>query len=321
DLKVSEIGFGAWAIGGAAYAGEIPIGWGKTDDRTSIKALKKAFTLGVNFYDTADFYGLGHSEELIGKVFGNDPGVIIASKAGHKLNADDRIAIDYSYGYLIEACEKSLKRLKRETIDYYQLHVAKVKDLEKGECIRAMKDLQQTGKIRYWGISLNTYDPEPEALCSFKHQIGDGFQVVLNIINQKILPLLPEMSRKGYGIIARMPLQFGLLSGKFSAYTRFSPDDHRRERLNPQILEDAEVRLNPVRELAVKYKTEPYTFALRFILSFPEISTVIPGIRNEEQVVRNTNDLRILEPDVMKKLQDLYTNDLADFLDKIKKFG
>ena len=320
-LNVSEIGFGGWTIGGPAYAGKIPIGWGRTDDNTSIKALKKSFERGINFYDTADFYGLGHSEELIGKAFRNKTEVIIATKVGHRLSSEGQIEIDYSYDYLIKACNESLRRLKRETIDYYQLHVAKVKDLKKGECIRAMHDLQQTGKIRYWGISLNTYDPEPEAFYFLENRIGNGFQVVLNIINQKILPLLPEMKSKGYGVIARMPLQFGLLSGKFNRDSRFPPDDHRSERLNPEILEEAEKYLKPVWELAEKQNIEPATFALRFILSFPEVSTVIPGIRSEEQVIRNTTGLNLLKPEVIKTVQDLYTTHLTCYLEKLKRFG
>ena len=130
NLNVSEVGFGAWAIGGPAMAGDIPIGWGDVNDKTSIEALKKALDLGINFYDTADFYGLGHSEELIGELWGNRDDIIVASKVGHRLDSDDNIYLDYSKEYIIEACELSLKRLKRESIDFYQLHAAKMEHLE-----------------------------------------------------------------------------------------------------------------------------------------------------------------------------------------------
>ena len=130
DLMVSEIGFGAWAIGGPAMAGEIPIGWGNTDDAVSEQALLRAYDLGVNFFDTADFYGLGHSEELIGRVFNREPNVLVASKVGHRLNVDQSIYLDYSKSYILEACEQSLHRLKRECIDYYQLHTAKLVHLK-----------------------------------------------------------------------------------------------------------------------------------------------------------------------------------------------
>jgi len=202
DLSVSKIGFGAWAIGGPVSAHNIAIGWGETDDSTSIKALRTAFEQGINLFDSADFYELGHSEELIGQVFGNNPEAIIAAKAGHRLNKRKEILFDYSSDYLIRACTGSLKRLKRETIDYCQLHTARVADLEKGECIRAMEDLQKEGKTRYRGISFNTYDPDPELEFFFHHRIGNGFKVVLNIINQRIVSFLPEISALQYGIIA-----------------------------------------------------------------------------------------------------------------------
>ena len=124
--------------------------------------MKKARDLGINFYDTADFYGLGHSEELIGKLWGNREDVIIASKVGHRLDKDQNIYLDYSQDYVIKACELSLKRLRRDSIDFYQLHAAKLVHLENGEYILAMEQLHKEGKIRYWGLSLNTYDPEPE---------------------------------------------------------------------------------------------------------------------------------------------------------------
>ena len=184
DLTVSEIGFGAWGIGGPSMAGEIPIGWGKVDDGISVSALKKSFDRGINFYDTADFYCLGHSEELIGNVFGNRQDVIVASKVGHRINNDGTIRLDYSKNYILEACEKSLKRLKRGSIDYYQLHSAKLDHLENGECIEAMEKLKDEGKIRYWGLSLNTFNPFPEAEFLMKKKLCDGFQIVFNIINQ-----------------------------------------------------------------------------------------------------------------------------------------
>jgi aryl-alcohol dehydrogenase-like predicted oxidoreductase len=321
DLLVSEIGFGAWTIGGPAFAGSIPIGWGDTNDGVSLKALQTAFANGINFYDTADFYGLGHSEELIGQVFGNNPDVIIASKVGHRLDAEDNIQLDYSYDYILHACERSLKRLQRETIDYYQLHTARVPDLENGECIRAMQDLKKAGKIRYWGISLNTYQPEPECNHALQNAIGNGFQVVLNIINQIFLPLLPDSSDHGFGIIARMPLQFGLLTGRFNKESRFSNDDHRATRLNPEILELAEEYLSPVWEVAKKYNTTPGALALRFVLSFKEVSTVIPGIRNDKQVIQNISDLDTIEDSDVQFLRDLYTEHLSILLKKMQQFG
>jgi aryl-alcohol dehydrogenase-like predicted oxidoreductase len=136
DLMVSEIGFGAWAIGGNAVVGSTPIGWGTADDGTSKKAVHAALDAGINFFDTADFYGLGHSETLLGEVLKDNNQVVIATKVGHR-NINDTIVLDYSKEYIISACEKSLKRLHRESIDYYQLHSARMQHLQNGDCIEA----------------------------------------------------------------------------------------------------------------------------------------------------------------------------------------
>jgi aryl-alcohol dehydrogenase-like predicted oxidoreductase len=137
DLKVSEIGFGAWAIGGEAMVGQTAIGWGDTDDVTSVAAIHAALDQGINFFDTADIYGLGHSEELLGKTIGQKNGVIIASKVGN-VSRNEQFTFDYSKEYIIQACEKSLRRLRRDSIDYYQLHSARVQHLVQGDCIEAM---------------------------------------------------------------------------------------------------------------------------------------------------------------------------------------
>src|SRR3954468_12402394 len=134
DLMVSEIGFGAWAIGGNSKVGATPIGWGEADDSVSTSAIHAALDAGINFFDTADFYGLGHSEELLGRELKGNEEAIIATKVGHR-NVSNTIVLDYSKEYIISACEESLKRLKRNTIDYYQLHSARMKHLEQGGCI------------------------------------------------------------------------------------------------------------------------------------------------------------------------------------------
>jgi aryl-alcohol dehydrogenase-like predicted oxidoreductase len=215
DLLVSEIGFGAWAIGGNAMVGTTPIGWGKADDNESITAIHKALDCGINFFDTADFYGLGHSEKILGKTLHNQNDVIIATKVGHR-NINETIQLDYSKQHIINACEQSLQRLQIEAIDYYQLHSARLSHFETEECVAAMEFLQKQGKITYWGLSLNTFYPEPEANFMMQHKIGEGFQLVYNIINQRANTLLTTMQQNNYGIIARMPLQFGLLTGKFT---------------------------------------------------------------------------------------------------------
>ncbi len=305
-LPVSEVGFGAWAIGGSAMVGATPIGWGTVNDSVSIKALKTAVDRGINFFDTADFYGLGHSEELIGKVFGNSDRIIVASKVGHRIKDNETVEPDYSKNYILSACERSLTRLKRESIDYYQLHSPRVVHLARGECVEAMELLKAQGKIRYWGVSLNTFDPFPEAEFMFKHHLDSGIQVALNIINQRAVKTIKLASQKGCGIIARMPFQFGLLTGKFNVNTRFHKDDHRHFRLKPLILERALKELEVVWSLSGKCHLSPTQLSLSFVLSFPEISTVIPGIKTPEQAIANTSGLVELDEDSQKLLRELY---------------
>ena len=293
DLKVSVVGFGAWAIGGAAMAGPTPIGWGPADDETSRAALRSALDAGVNFFDTADFYGLGRSESLIGEVIGNADGAVIATKVGHRLNGDGSIALDYSERHIRAACERSLMRLRRESIDLYQLHSAKVAHLEEGECLVALDKLVQEGKIRYWGISLHTFNPDPEASFLLSRGLGSGFQVVLNILNRRALPVIEQARVAGVGVIARMPLQFGLLTGAMQSDRQFAREDHRSFRLTPEIIDRTRALLAPAWELAASSGHTPAQLAMSYIASIPGVSTIIPGIRTPAQAVENANAIAV----------------------------
>lgn len=316
DLLISEIGFGAWGIGGPAMVGDLPVGWGNVDDNTSIEALKKSFDLGINFYDTADFYGFGHSEELIGKVFGNRDDVIIASKVGHRVE-NNQILLDYSKKHILKSCDESLKRLRRERIDFYQLHSAKLNHLEDGQCIEAMEELKSQGKICYWGISLNTFNPYPEAEFLMNRKLAFGFQLAFNIINQRALKLIDTASKAGYGIIARIPLQFGLLTGKFSKDTKFEKNDHRSFRLKPELLTELLDALEDVFKLSEKYNVDKTTFALSFIMNHQGVSTVIPGIKTPEQAIKNTQPLIKISGDDLKFLHDLYNIKFDELVSKM----
>ena len=316
DLSVSEIGFGAWGIGGPAMVGDVAIGWGDVDDNTSIKALRISNDLGINFYDTADFYGFGHSEELIGKVFGNRDDVIIASKVGHRVE-DEKILLDYTKKHIIKSCEQSLKRLKRDKIDYYQLHSAKLEHLQNGECLEAMEDLKDQGKIRFWGISLNTFNPYPEAEYLIERNLADGFQLVLNIINQRSLKLIQTANEKGYGVIARIPLQFGLLTGKFNKDTSFDKNDHRYFRLKPEFLSELLAAIDDVWEVAAKYNVDKTTFALSFILNHIGVSTVIPGIKTSKQAEKNTKPIITIIEDDINLIHRLFEEKFNELVDKM----
>lgn len=322
DLTVSEIGFGTWAIGGAAFVGNLAIGWGPSDDKVSIAAIHAAMDAGINFFDTADFYGLGHSEMLLGKTIGNRKDILIASKVGQKAGDDGKVAHDYTKDYMIKACDESLQRLQRDHIDFHHLHVARMHHLENGECIEAMQQLQKEGKIRYWGISLITFNPFPEADFFFKNNLGNGFQLVFNLINQKALPILSQAAEKGYGVIARMPLQFGLLSGNIKLGTVFSNDDHRSYRVVPSITEATlQILKEQVWPLCEKYQTTESGLALSYILSYPEISTVIPGIRTPQHVALNTEHLVKIEEADKKHLQQLYQTHWQQVMEMMEKQG
>ncbi len=320
DLLVSEIGFGAWAIGGSAMIGNTAIGWGDAKDDESKKAIHRSLDLGINFFDTADIYGLGHSEKLLGELLGNKKDVIIATKVGN-VSRNEQFTVDYSKGYILKACEESLKRLRRDTIDYYQLHTARINHLENGECIEGMQQLQQEGKVRYWGLSLNTFDPFPEAEYLMQQKAGNGFQLVLNILNQKALPILKKTDENGYGVIARMPLQFGLLTGKFNVNSKFPVNDHRHNRLTNEVISSVTRVLKPVWELCNKYHFSKTQLALSYVLSYAEISTVIPGIRTPEHVDQNTVRLIRLDDKDLKMIETLGQTDFVSVMQLIQQQG
>ncbi len=320
DLKVSEIGFGAWAIGGAAMIGSTVIGWGDADDEVSEQAVHAALDLGINFFDTADIYGLGHSETILGKLLHDKKDVIIATKVGN-VARDQQFTVDYTPTHIISACEASLKRLRRDFIDYYQLHTARVEHLQKEECISAMQQLQQQGKIRYWGLSLNTFDPLPEASFLMQRDLGNGFQLVLNILNQVALPLVKLAAERGYGIIARMPLQFGLLTGKFDDKVAFATTDHRRTRLTKEVVNASNLALQPVWDLCKKYNCSKTQLALSYVLGYREVSVVIPGIRTAAQAEANTSGSFKLDEEDREMIEQLGVSDFQTVMALIKKQG
>ena len=317
---VSEIGFGAWAIGGGAMVGNTSIGWGDADDVVSKQAITAALNAGINFFDTADIYGLGHSEKIIGDTIGNDHRVVVATKVGN-VARNNQFTVDYSKEYILSACDNSLKRLKRERIDYYQLHSARVDHLQEGGCTEAMAELQNQGKIRYWGLSLNTFDPSPEADLLMRHNLGKGFQLVLNILNQRALPVMQRANRNGYGVIVRMPLQFGLLTGKFDIDSTFPRNDHRHNRLTKEVILNSNEALKPVWELCKKYSMTNTQLALSYVLSYPEVSTIIPGIRTPEHVTGNTKGLIRLDDADLEMIEHLGKTSFVSVMELIQKQG
>ena len=290
--KVSTIGFGAWAIGG--------MNWGPTDDDVSKKALHAALDAGVTFFDTADVYGFGHSEDLIAEVI-KERGkgdLIIATKAGNDFyyagkEKDDgygAIQQNYKKEYLIEAAEKSLKRLGLETLDILQLHSPDLEKLEGDEPWEALTILKEQGKIQHAGLSIQSFKESEQAHLLEKHQgLLDVIQVRYNLLERKAeKQLFPEALKYGVGVIVRIPMLFGLLSGKFNRQSIFEGDDHRRFNLDAEKLESYLTKMESMDDLYRRY--EDWTaaqIALRFGVSHPACHVSIPGGKTPEQVNEN----------------------------------
>jgi aryl-alcohol dehydrogenase-like predicted oxidoreductase len=303
DITVSEIGFGGWAIGGLADAAGTPLGWGRTSDDESLAAIRRARDLGVTFFDTADSYGFGRSESLLGIVLSRRrQDVVIATKAGVSRDMNGRVKKDFSRDHIIQAVEGSLRRLRTDYIDLYQLHNPTIEELRPDEIHEAMDRLQEVGKIRYWGVSVTT--PE-EGMEIIRRGWGYALQVLYNVLNQApAKELFPLAKEKGYGIIARVPLASGLLSGKFRTDTTFTADDVRQNFLTPKRLEEVLPRVDEAKSIIGGTARSLAEGALRFVLANDAVSTVIPGARSVRQVEMNVaaDEVRIPQ-DVVDKLR------------------
>jgi aryl-alcohol dehydrogenase-like predicted oxidoreductase len=302
DLTVSEIGFGAWAIGGAADAGGTPLGWGRANDEESLAAIRRARDLGVTFFDTADSYGYGRSESLLGIVLSRRrEEVVIATKVGVVRDAGGRARKDFSREHISHAVDGSLKRLRTDYIDLYQLHNPTLDEAQRDDIHEAMDRLQEVGKIRYWGVSVTT--PE-EGIEIVNRGWGYALQVLYNVLNQApARELFPLAKEKGYGIIARVPLASGLLSGKFRQDTVFAKDDVRQNFLTPKRLEEVLPRVDEAKSIIGGTARSLAEGALRFVLAHDAISTTIPGMRNVRQVEMNVGADEVRVPqEIVEKL-------------------
>ena len=288
-LRVSEIGFGAWAIGGASEAAGEQWGWGDTPEADAIAAIHRARDLGVNFFDTADVYGNGRSEEILGKALGPDwKDVLVASKTGNVVR-HGKGAKDWTREHITKSCEASLKRLRKDTIDLFQLHNPSAYDIRHGDWPETLELLQKHGKIRYYGVSI--FLPE-EGIAMLARNKGQVIQLGYNALRLEMEDnVLPLAQKKNVGIIARVPLYYGILSGKFKPDTTFPKNDHRSHTIGPMMKQLVE-RAERVREAAAIAPGDSAGFAqwaLKFILSNAAISTVIPGARNPEQAQKNAS--------------------------------
>ena len=225
-LRVSEVGFGAWAIGGPAKLGELEIGWGEVDDAMSLRAIEAAYDAGVTFFDTADVYGAGRSEVLIGKALKSKRDrVVIATKVGNRTSAGGEWVKDFSKQWISQAIDASLTRLGMDCVDLYQLHSGSDTAQYRDETFEALEALKAAGKIRYYGISVGPCAHGPWVI---RNTPADTIQVVYNMLEREPeAELLPLAQARGIGIIARVPLASGLLSGAYTTFTRFAENDHR----------------------------------------------------------------------------------------------
>ncbi len=290
--RVSTIGFGAWAIGG--------MNWGKTDDTVSKNAIKAALENGVNFLDTADVYGFGHSEDLIRDVLSQsgDKEIIIATKAGNDFynasSSDDKgygpIRQNYDKNYLIAAAEKSIKRLGVEKLDILQLHSPDTEILKRDDPWLALEKLKNDGKILHAGWSVQSFKESEQAFLLDDHyQLIDCIQVRYNLIEREAEKVLfPKAINYGIGVIVRIPILFGFLSGKFDRTSRFNEDDHRHMNLSPEKLEEYLEKSESLQPLFDKYPDESEVVtSLRFCISHPACHTAIPGAKTSAQVNEN----------------------------------
>ncbi|MGO9480299.1 MAG: aldo/keto reductase [Candidatus Kryptoniota bacterium] len=312
--KVSAISFGAWAIGGT---------WGSVDDKESIAALHRVLDLGVNFFDTADVYGDGRSERLIAQLRRERKQAFhVATKAGRRLNP--HTASGYNKQNLTAFVEQSLKNLETDALDLLQLHCPPTEVYYTPEVFAALDDLVKAGKLRYYGVSVEKVE---EALKAIEYPNVQTVQIIFNIFRQRPAELFfKEAGRKHIGILARVPLSSGLLTGKLNQSSTFASDDHRKFNRHGEAFDRGETfsgldyetgleAVNALRPLVPQGQTMAQ-MALRWILMFPEVTCAIPGAKRPAQAEENVKaaDLPPLPATLMKKIDEIYNSQVRSFV-------
>src|SRR5665213_137115 len=305
-FKISEIGFGAWAIGGSL--------WGPQDDNDSRQALHQALDMGCNFIDTAAVYGDGHSERLIGSVIRErHEHPIIATKIPPKnWNWDNKpgtpLADVFPSDWIISKTEESLENLGVDCVEIQQLHTwNKEWNSQADSLLSTMDRLKREGKIRAFGLSLRDKGAD-EANDLIRLRQVDCLQIFFNLLYQEpIRKLFPLAKQYGTGIIARVPMAFGALTGRFNAKTTFPPDDHRSRLYVGDDLKITLVKVEKLKFLASRHRPLAEA-AIKWTLAYPEVSTAIPGIRNLRQAQINcaAGDGPGILPALAKKAEKLY---------------
>ena len=298
-LKISEIGYGAWGIGG---------GWGATDDAEANRALHRFLDLGGTFIDTAYGYGDGHSEQVIGQVLrerkaaGQSDPIVVASKVPPKtmkwpllphLPVTDAFPVDW----VVQCAERSLKNLGVETLDLLQLHAWTDSYNEQLDWYEAFVKLREQGKLRYFGVSINDYVPESGVRLAQSGRV-DAIQVIYNIFEQTPeRNLFPAAQANGVGILARVPFEEGALTGTLRPGAVFHPDDWRGQYFTPERLGEIARHVEPLRPFLDAETPGLALLALRFCLHHPAVSSVLPGMRRIPNVEANMTapDVRLSE--------------------------
>jgi aryl-alcohol dehydrogenase-like predicted oxidoreductase len=304
--NISTISFGSWAIGSA---------WGKVDDHESLDALRRAVDRGVNFFDTADVYGDGHSERLLAQLkHERREQIHIATKAGRRLNP--HVASGYNRTYLTAFVEDSLKNLNSDIIDLLQLHCPPTEVYYMPDVFGVLDDLVQQGKIRYFGVSVEKVE---EALKAIEYPGVQSVQIIFNIFRQRPADLFfTQAQERKVSILARVPLSSGMLTGKMKPDSKFSPDDHRQYNRHGEEFDrgetfsgvDYELGLRTVEQLRplVPAGWTLAEFALRWILMFEAVTCAIPGAKRSAQVEENCHaaDLPPISEATMQQVGDIY---------------
>ena len=309
-FQVSEIGFGAWAIGGS---------WGSTDDATSLAAMHAAVDAGVTFFDTADVYGDGRSERLVGQLLRDrDESLIVATKFGRRVPLDLSL---YTYDNFRAWLERSRENLGVETVDLVQLHSLPWETYYRPSVFEACDRLVEEGLVRAYGVSVEKVE---EALKAIEHPGVSTVQIIFNVFRQRPAGLFFEQARaRDVGVIARVPLASGLLTGKLTRESTFAPDDHRTFNRHGEVFDrgetfagvDFETGLDAVEALRplVPEGATLAQLALRWILMFDAVSTVIPGAKTPEQARANAAaaDVAPLPGETMERIDALYRERIA----------
>ena len=304
--QVSTISFGAWAIGGT---------WGSVQDDESLAALKRALDLGVNLFDTADGYGDGHSEILLAKLRKErSESFYVATKVGRRLNP--HIASGYNKENLTAFVERSLKNLEMEALDLLQLHCPPTQVFYMPEVFDILDGLVKAGKLRHYGVSVEKVE---EALKSIEYPNVETVQIIFNIFRQRPMDLFfDEAQRRRIGILARVPLSSGMLTGKLTRTSSFQEDDHRQFNRNGAGFDrgetfsglDYEISLQAIEELRslIPAGMTMTQMALRWILMSPAVTCAIPGAKRPAQVEENVSaaDLPPLSDETMSQIRAVY---------------